>query len=192
MKKLMIAAAVALVGIAANAATYNWSATADFALTKEDPETYAGFFNAYIFDANVNNYAATLTALANQDTLAATLAKAANFGQTDDVGGFLVEGIGTIGGGTGTTGLAANDGKLNYFLVLLDSNGAATAKNFWASEVLDYALSASEESGTPAGLAFGEIYATEGWTKVESVPEPTSGLLLLLGVAGLALRRRRA
>ena len=30
------------------------------------------------------------------------------------------------------------------------------------------------------------------WTKYSSVPEPTSGLLLLLGVAGLALRRRRA
>ena len=30
------------------------------------------------------------------------------------------------------------------------------------------------------------------WYTTESVPEPTSGLLMLLGVAGLALRRRRA
>ncbi|MBR3923740.1 MAG: PEP-CTERM sorting domain-containing protein [Kiritimatiellae bacterium] len=31
-----------------------------------------------------------------------------------------------------------------------------------------------------------------GWTEVSAAPEPTSGLLLLLGMAGLALRRKRA
>ena len=33
---------------------------------------------------------------------------------------------------------------------------------------------------------------TDGWVASSSVPEPTSGLLLLLGVAGLALRRKQA
>jgi hypothetical protein len=33
--------------------------------------------------------------------------------------------------------------------------------------------------------------AQTAWTAV-TVPEPTSGLLLLLGVAGLALKRKRA
>jgi len=33
-------------------------------------------------------------------------------------------------------------------------------------------------------------YSSAGW--YTAVPEPTSGLLLLIGMAGLALRRRRA
>ena len=34
-------------------------------------------------------------------------------------------------------------------------------------------------------------YWSTGWTSTSAVPEPTSGLLLLLGVAGLALRRKQ-
>ena len=34
--------------------------------------------------------------------------------------------------------------------------------------------------------------STAGAVNVGAIPEPTSGLLLLLGVAGLALKRKRA
>ena len=34
--------------------------------------------------------------------------------------------------------------------------------------------------------------AQTAWTQTGAIPEPTSGLLLLLGMAGLALRRKQA
>ena len=44
-----------------------------------------------------------------------------------------------------------------------------------------------------SGTSFGNVGLQQtNWTAYSAVPEPTSGLLLLLGVAGLALRRRRA
>ena len=51
-------------------------------------------------------------------------------------------------------------------------------------------------SGSLAGLStfnsVGGVFADAGWVGSAPVPEPTSGLLMLLGMAGLALRRRRA
>jgi len=51
------------------------------------------------------------------------------------------------------------------------------------------ALNTTLGGGTDAKSWTGSGGAITGWT---AAPEPTSGLLLLLGVAGLALRRRRA
>ena len=51
-----------------------------------------------------------------------------------------------------------------------------------------FALKSQSNSGVINDASKG--YAGAGW--YGAVPEPTSGLLLLLGVASLALRRRRA
>ena len=53
------------------------------------------------------------------------------------------------------------------------------------------------ELDNPANIKYNPGWDTENWLgetgyNVAVAPEPTSGLLLLLGVAGLALRRRRA
>ena len=49
----------------------------------------------------------------------------------------------------------------------------------------------AERNGGNISLAYGTFAAGTqgGWT---AVPEPTSGLLMLLGMAGLALKRKRA
>ena len=61
-----------------------------------------------------------------------------------------------------------------------------------------YDGSAEYPTGT-AALWGSDDYSTANWHAVstsggggESVPEPTSGLLMLIGAAGLALRRKRA
>ena len=50
---------------------------------------------------------------------------------------------------------------------------------------------ATKASALNLGTKIGGTGAATSWTAA-NVPEPTSGLLMLLGMAGLALRRRRA
>ena len=73
------------------------------------------------------------------------------------------------------------DGK--DYQMIVDNNWAITASDNTGKDTFTWA------AGTYGGLG------TEGQKNVwvaQSVPEPTSGLLLLLGMAGLALKRKRA
>ena len=98
----------------------------------------------------------------------------------------------TIAGRTGvtvtaTSGTYSGGDTVSAYVVLFDATNAADAKNYAVTSVLTKPVPASGN----LQMAWAFSSDTAGW-QTTAVPEPTSGLLMLLGMAGLALRRRRA
>ena len=87
------------------------------------------------------------------------------------------------------TGLSKTGDALSFLIIDSDADGAdifytgalSTDGYTWEGTESPKSFAKYDDSFTAGTIAYGS-----------AVPEPTSGLLLLLGVAGLALRRRRA
>ena len=77
-----------------------------------------------------------------------------------------------------------NDKQFTSFLFeLYDENDAMVG---WATLARTAAVNGGYVYGDPSNPGTPNLY-----TVTQAIPEPSSGLLLLLGMAGLALRRRR-
>ena len=97
--------------------------------------------------------------------------------------------------------LVNSAGGQSYSLILLDSGSIADYEKYTGN----YVLAPGESKGgvipgTDGNIEYANFInsdsiASNAWksyTGAAPIPEPTSGLLLLLGMAGLALKRKRA
>ena len=181
MKKLLVASVFACVTMLANAAVYKWDAKSDWVSADgSDPLEVM----AYVFDASAYSIDTVSGKLTSGDT--SILSSAMASALINDEGWFSLSG----------NGLTDDGGSPLYarmFTIILDSSSASAANYFYASSVISQKI-------TDAVIADGASFVWDeivtgapggaGWTAV--APEPTSGLLLLLGMAGLALKRKRA
>lgn len=180
MKKILIAAAAITFAVVTQAASFAWdNGDGDLYVSSGSGDVADGYI-VYLMDAGVTSVSAAQAAFATGDFSSLSTGWAADY--ASDQG--WVEGAGVSGFTSGSA--------YNLYLVAFDAGAAADANNFYISDELTVNFPGS---GLP-GIASWDLSATEtasNWAAIssESVPEPTSGLLLLLGMAGLALRRKQ-
>ena len=194
MKKLMIAAASVCAAVFAQAASVSWKIETAYDPTNPGDEMGDnGSFYGYLFVNSMTDSSGSSTAFTKAAALEAIAAGDLSFlasaADTDEVFyGLSRDGVGNFADG------GASDNVVEAYAIILDTDDPSSATKVF---VTDLASTSINSMGASDPIDFGTITATgdyNNWTTVggSPVPEPTSGLLMLLGVAGLALRRRRA
>lgn len=187
MNKLVIALSVAALAAATQAASVKWNSGTVKAATAA---------TGAVGTANATSYTAYLYTFATLDAYneakATDVAKLYNDYVVGGVGAALTATAKPNGQANITqTGLAdgSSDSPVTVYGMVLYVD-TATAASYDGIDAFVKAGFASDTYQDTAGLTFGGLgLQTTNWT---AAPEPTSGLLLMLGVAGLALKRKRA
>ena len=184
MKKLMIMfCAVAVAGLS-HAATYTWGSGAMYTAASKD----GGWGSVAVKSANASvTMSIYLIDATTYDSLASKSMKdlydsynkqaASLTGQNENATGSLINSI--------TIKEADATDAAQYAVVI-----ATYTDDSYGDMYIATRIAATYNTATKTGTAMSMISGmSSGWA---AVPEPTSGLLMLVGLAGLALRRKRA
>ena len=191
MKKLLIALSAVVVATVSQAAAVDWSIGNNAWTLNNDTKPVAGY-TVYLINGG--------TAL---DTIAKAIdGKTGEFNasQTWVFGNASTDnGKGRVSETTTTTDKLTRGTSYDFSVLIIDATNTSDIR-YIVSGTSSMAAYSATDGDEAAGITFGSdsfganaltynaTTAANGWA---AVPEPTSGLLMLLGMAGLALRRRR-
>ena len=192
MKKLMIALGVVALAAGVQAASVVWSTTTKFTDSTGTAVTSTAEYTAALNGGSIvlvlltdGTYDGAKTVLAGQTAPTVKTSPASQKGRLNATYNF------TFDDTPGAANVLKNGDILGVMFMDADDN---LSQLVYASDMTTVVADTYTVSGlsdnTWSGAGF--TYATGGNFTAAAVPEPTSGLLMLLGMAGLALRRRRA
>ena len=188
MKKLIVVLGAVAIAAVAQAASFSWKTQTGQYVYQAGTTTKAGSVTAYLFNADVVSRDALVTAFVD-----------AGKGLTDFTS-LSSKATSTAGGITTTTfstdPIGTETSLTAYFAIIDGDNifvSAEVAGAYQATATTGMTFSpttASKAAAIEWTTGTTSVAAGGGW--YTAAPEPTSGLLLLLGMAGLALKRKRA
>ena len=191
MKKIMIAAAAILIGVVANAASINWTMSNAYQPGSTEAKIGSGTGLVYFFCAEDYSSAQVQSLLSSTETSLA-----------DKIAGLNANSMGksamTRDGGVATsTVFNKAAGTYTFYSVIFANNSVTEGGQYVVTSTTNgYGWDNSTDTAVALGNQKSLTQSLSNWSSVAAekttdVPEPTSGLLLLLGAAGLALRRKQ-
>ena len=185
MKKLIVAVAIVCAAVVSQAASVYWTCTDVMAGNETDE--ISGI--AYFLTTDMLSYT-DAQGLVGKGAAAITEALGSAYSFTGSGSAFSVKTANAVANET----LGLQDSKdYSAYLMIFDSNSITDDSKFYLTDTKSFTTLAGADDAVKVswGSQFDNTSVPGSWNSAASVPEPTSGLLLILGVAGLALRRKQ-
>lgn len=184
MKKLVFMLAAAVAVVSAQAASVNWTCT-----NVKDGSGNAINGVAYFINAATLSQSA-FAALSGADAFNTALSGMYSY-TPSEAGKYTIATTAAIA----NADLGLSDATAySVYLAIFDTSAITDSSKYYLTEVKDLqTLSGTLTQQIKWGSQSTASQASGAWSSVKGdIPEPTSGLLMLIGLAGLALRRKRA